>query len=46
MPYNPDTDKPVLISKQHHALLKELAATPPKRSMRVTLELLIEQATK
>jgi hypothetical protein len=44
MPYNPETDTPVLISKKHHAMLKKLAKKN-KRYIRGQLELLIEEAT-
>lgn len=44
MPYNPQLDAPVLISKRHKEMLLKLKELQGRRSMRMTLELLIEKA--
>jgi hypothetical protein len=45
MPYNPGTQSIVIVSKKHHAMLKELALKN-RRTLQAQLELLIEKDYK
>jgi len=43
MPYNPKTQATIIISKEHKEMLRQIAQKQ-RRSLRATIELLIEQA--
>lgn len=43
MAYDPNKEQTIVISKEHHAMLKSMAEEQ-KRNLRTTTELVIEQA--
>lgn len=45
MPYKPREQTPILISKKHHAMLKQLAKSE-RRTMQVMAEILIEEGSR